>query len=489
MVTLEITSTDLRLMEVSNRRITKWASRPLEPGMFTEEVVSDPKALGNAVRQLMASSGIKDGRVIASVSSLYSLSRIVTVQAPPEQPVTQQAVLQATEPVIPVSPEELYLSWQTIASGEGGLQVLVIGVPRDILDSEMQALKAAGVTPYLLDLKTLALARAVNRQQALVLNIDSASFDIVVVADGVGEVLRTTSWQPEVLPTEEKAEQLISALELTVSFYNSHHPGSPLDPATPLFITGQGSDDRDLLEYLKNELEYPFEPLSPPLEYPAHLPVSQYAVNIGLALKAAAKSKISLNLNMTIGRKATTSPAQKGRTERNGSSIPDLNLLPAAYRAWRPSARQVYYSLAVITALGLLVPFYQATTAAMNDTAAVQEKYDAVNAILIQRKTELARREPLQSAITQYNAIVAMGGGVVEDLTAIRNIAQTLGVQLQPITDAGSTITFSCEAPDYVTFRDFIAVLEKSGRFATPVIPPEGYPYVKGGAIKLTPQH
>jgi len=68
---------------------------------------------------------------------------------------------------------------------DGPQQVQVLGVPRDVLDSEVMALRAAGVNPRILDLKTMALVRAVNREQALILNIESTSFDTVVVVNGV----------------------------------------------------------------------------------------------------------------------------------------------------------------------------------------------------------------------------------------------------------------------------------------------------------------
>ena len=104
--------------------------------MFEEGVVADPQALGSAVKQLMASSGIKERNVTASVSSLYSLSRIVTVPTPLGEPVTERAVLEAASEVMPLSEEEMYLSWRTISTGEGGQQVLVVGVPRDGKSSE-----------------------------------------------------------------------------------------------------------------------------------------------------------------------------------------------------------------------------------------------------------------------------------------------------------------------------------------------------------------
>ncbi len=468
MVTIEISSTEIRLMEIEGRRVTKWASRSLEPGMFEDEVISDPHALSAAVKQFMTSSGITERSVTASVSGLYSLSRIVMVATPLGESVTQQAVLEAAAEVMPISEEELYISWQTIATGEGGQQVLVVGVPRDVIDSEVQALRAAGVNPRILDLKAMALIRAVNREQALILNIEPASFDIVLVVNGVAEVIRTTAWQTDDLSVEEKAEHLAIALELTVGFYNSHHPGFPLDPATPLFITGQMSGDLALMEELQDSVAYPIEPLTPPLEYPAHLPVSQYAVNIGLALKGTAASK-------SLG--------------QGGYSLPDINLLPQIYRPWKPSAKQIYSFLAIIAAIVLLFPLYQVTSEAMGKTADLERTYNTINTQLERRKAIIKGREPLQKAIDEYNTIVNMGGGFIEDLRVIESEAEELGMEVRAITHSGSSITFSVQADSYLTFRQYMTALRESGRFSSVTPPAEQakYPpeHVEGGTITL----
>ena len=82
-VTLEIDTTAIRLMETREGRVVKWASLSLEPTMTRDGVISDPGALSTAVKQLMDSSGIKARDVIASVSGLYSVSRVVAVSNPP----------------------------------------------------------------------------------------------------------------------------------------------------------------------------------------------------------------------------------------------------------------------------------------------------------------------------------------------------------------------------------------------------------------------
>ncbi|GAI49724.1 unnamed protein product, partial [marine sediment metagenome] len=123
------------------------------------------------------------------------------------------------------------------------------------------ALRAAGVNPRVLDLKAMALVRAVNREEALILNIEPTSFDVVMVVGGIAEIMRTTAWQEGDLSEEEQAEHLAVALDLTVGFYNSHHPSYPLDPATPLFITGQMSGDLTLIDKLQERVGYPIESL------------------------------------------------------------------------------------------------------------------------------------------------------------------------------------------------------------------------------------
>src|SRR3990172_7518810 len=86
-VTLEINSTDLRLMETKGGRVAKWASQALGPGIFENEVATNPRGLSLAIRQLLASNGIKTRKITASISGLFSLTRIISVAtSPPGSP-------------------------------------------------------------------------------------------------------------------------------------------------------------------------------------------------------------------------------------------------------------------------------------------------------------------------------------------------------------------------------------------------------------------
>lgn len=465
-VTLDIDSTAIRLLETTGGTVRKWSSVSLEPDNVERGIVSDPPALGAMVKQLMASSGIKARKVMASLSGLYSINRILPMSSLPAGLTTQEAVLEAASETMPLSMDKLYLSWQTIAAGEGEEAVLAVGVPRDVVDGAVRALRMVGINPRILELKAMALTRAVNKEQALILNIEPTSFDIIIVANEIPEIMRTIAWQPDELTREDKVEHLSVTLELTVDFYNSHHPATPLDPTTPFFITGQMSADLTLMEGLQARLRYSIEPLAPPLEYPAHLPVSQYAVNIGLALRGTVPSK--------------------NREQGEHLSL-DLNFLPEIYRPWRPSAAQLYCFGLIIVAIGLIFPLFQVTTEAMDKTADLQTKFDILNNQLQLKKVEIKKREPIQKTINEYHTIINQGGNFTEDLAVINGEAERLGVEVESVTHEGTSISIFCQADDYIAFREYITALEESGRFSTPIPPPEGYPYTTGGTLTLKP--
>jgi hypothetical protein len=141
----------------------------------------------------------------------------------------------------------------------------------------------------------------------------------------------------------------------------------------------------------------------------------------------------------------------------------------------------------MIVAIGLLFPILQVTNEAMSKTTILEITFAALNTKLELQKQEIKNREPLQKAISEYSTIANMGGYFTEDVAVINSEAEKLGVQVESIAHASSEITIDCQADDYITFRAYKTALEESGRFSTPIPPPEGYPYTTGGTIKVEP--
>jgi hypothetical protein len=467
-VTLDLDRAGIRLMESKGGVVTKWADLSFEPEESEQRMASE-SYLGAKVKQLMKSSGITANKVIASISGLYTISRMVPVSSLPPAPTLEESVDDVKKEIMPVSPDSIYFSWQTVnVNSKDERQLFAIGIPRYIMDQEIRSLKLAGINPYIVELRSMALARMVKREKAIVLNIEASSFDVVITVNGIPVIMHTKDWRPDEPNAEESIEQLALSVEMTVDFHNVHHLDVSLDASTPLFITGAMSSDFTLVENLRNRLAYSVEQLVPALKYPVFFPVCQYAANIGLALRKEL--------------------SYQGDDIKNGFSPLEMNLLPDAYRPWRPTARQIYSAVVMVAALALLLPMFDATSEATNSTASLQHQYDILYNQLTLKQQEIQKREPLQRAVGQYESLVSRDRIFTDDIKVIRDSATQTGVTVKSIVHNGDSIAVSCEAKDYLGFRNYLNALEESGRFSGPIPPPEGYPYTKGGDIKLQPQ-
>ncbi|MFC2003140.1 type IV pilus biogenesis protein PilM [Chloroflexota bacterium] len=462
-VTLDISDDSVRLLEIRGGNVYQWASASLEAD--EGEAVSGQSVLGTTIQQLMTSTGIDAKKVMVSFSGLYSINRVLPLSSLPEGPSTgQQVVEEMVGDVMPLPLDELYFSGQRILAGDGGEYIHIFGIPRNVLEKTLRELKSIGIIPHTLEPRSIALTRLINRKQALILNVESTSIDLVLVANDVPEIVRTVSWSRSELTPGAQVEFLARNLETTVEFYNSKPTEANLDSATPLFITGQVSGEQTLLDKLQNRVGYKIELLAPLLEYPEHMPINQYAGNIGLV---------------------STGSMLAQRDGRRYSPLA-VNIMSQIHRAWRPSAMQLYSLAFIVIALALLMPALQVTQKAMSETAILQTKSDILNKELLQKKREMEKRIPLERTVKDYQIIIGMNTYLAEDIEVINELAEKVGISVESVNHNGTELSINCSSDNFTIFRNYIAALEESGSFASPVPPPEGYPYTTSGTIKVT---
>ncbi|MCK5430922.1 MAG: hypothetical protein KAI94_15700, partial [Anaerolineales bacterium] len=164
-------------------------------------------------------------------------------------------------------------------------------------------LSKASIKVKSLDLKPLALARYVNNPNAIILDMEADSSSIVIMKEGLPQVMHTMVVPQHNQILRGRALRLSSDLARTVRFYNNAHEDDPITHSTEVFITGKLGSDEHMIGLLKAGIDYPIATPALCLEYPNDFPVSQYAVNIGLALKekslmAAVAGQCPVNINL-----------------------------------------------------------------------------------------------------------------------------------------------------------------------------------------------
>ncbi len=214
-VTLYINDTNLKLLVVKGKRVKKWANLPLEAGLVKDGVVLDEAKLAAEIKELLKAQRVRPGKVIAGLSGLHCLSRLISLPPLPEG-MLAEAVRREAERLLPVPLEQLYLSWQIIPPSGEGIQVFLAALPCNAVDALIKTLRQAGVKPYLMDLAPLALARVVDRATAIIVDVRSTEIDIVIMVEGVPHPIRTVPLPSEALSLQEKFPTIRDELERTI---------------------------------------------------------------------------------------------------------------------------------------------------------------------------------------------------------------------------------------------------------------------------------
>ena len=166
-VGLDIEADSIAAAEVSvNGQVTVGATgiAPLAPGVAPEGEVSDPEALGAALKEMFAENklsrsvrvGIANQRVVVRTLRMPAI-------ADPEE--LETAIRFQAQDHIPMSLEDAVLDWQTLEADadmrrSGQMDVVVVAARRETVTALTEALSIAGLKPVGIDVSAFAMIRA-----------------------------------------------------------------------------------------------------------------------------------------------------------------------------------------------------------------------------------------------------------------------------------------------------------------------------------------
>jgi type IV pilus assembly protein PilM len=144
--------------------VTKFGTAPLAPGICGEGEVSDPEALGDALKALFSSHKLsKAVRVgVASQRVAVRTLRLPLIESDSE---LETAIRFQAQDHIPMPLEHAVLDWQVVghvtgANGERQVDVVAVAARRDMLRGLTDALSRAGLRPVGIDLSAFGMIRA-----------------------------------------------------------------------------------------------------------------------------------------------------------------------------------------------------------------------------------------------------------------------------------------------------------------------------------------
>jgi len=294
---LDIDGRYLAAAQVNGGRVTRCASQNLPEGLVRDGEVSDPEALGQHLKSFASAAGLPRN-VRLGVANQQIVVRVVELPRIEDDKQRDAAVRFQASEAIAMPLDEAVLDHQiagftTAPDGTPRMQVVLVAARRKMIETLLEAVKAAGLKAEGVDLDAFALVRA--------LAVDTEEEDprarvfchlggVTNLAVAVGTNCFFTRPLSAIWDEEDAGSRLADEIRLSIDYYMTQPQAKPVGEVV---LSGPGSVDGQLVESLETQLGMPVQVPAPlgvldgsvlgPTEDP-----HRYTVAAGLSLGAAA---------------------------------------------------------------------------------------------------------------------------------------------------------------------------------------------------------
>jgi type IV pilus assembly protein PilM len=457
-ISLYIEDSSISVLACAGRQPQKWAVVNLDAGLVKEGVVQDQQAVAAKIKEIWRTSRILRRKVTFGISGVNCFYQLLLLPELPEN-LRSEAISREAVHSLGIPLEGVYLSWQVVSVEHGQMKVFLTIVPRDKVDSVVATLKTAGLRPVAMDVKPLCLARVSSEPRAIMVDTCQDSFDIVVLGEGIPEVVRSLLVTPEMSPGERIAV-LRSELERSVSFYNAAHMDKPIDLTVPILVSGDLAGQESEMTSLAGPRERPVRNLESPLvELEGFVP-GRYMTCIGLTLKEILLTETGAVAN----------------------SVVNFNALPEIYQVRKRPLAEVMWLPSVVVGVVLIGMGIWGITFLKGDNSDLATQRDNINRTI---QEQLVRQADLTALTTQVGTAEAPAASlrslldsldagrisITTDLGLIQEYAGDSGVALDSVATSTKGISIGGSADTEDEVFNYGWLLGKSGRFSTVMIP------------------
>ena len=280
-VALTIDGGEVRVLQHFGPRVVGWGAFAVGASLLEGGEVLDAGGLGDTLGDLFDRGGFSRRHVVGCISGRKARSGLLDIPRVDARANLEELVADEAGRLLGHVPGESYLFWQRAARQRHSRSVFAVVIPQEPLLLLLEALETARVWPESLDLKPLALARAVNQREAIVASLEADGLDVVVVADDLPIEIRSASIPPGM--TEQAArDYLVGEVSRALALVGGGRV--PLDGEANIYLAGSRADDK-LAEQLRLQIGHAIGKLAPPAYYPLDFPIAEQLANVGLALK------------------------------------------------------------------------------------------------------------------------------------------------------------------------------------------------------------
>ena len=198
---IDISSTTVKLLELSQSgdryRVESYAVAPLPPEAVVEKNVNQVETVGGLIRELVSRSKTRAQQTVVAVAGSAVIIKTIPMPAGlSEEDLEAQLTVEADQ-YIPYPLEEVALDFEELGPVVGRddqVNVLLAACRQETIESRVDAIEVAGLTPAIMDVEVFAMERALallktqmpmaNPETIAMVDIGASMTTLSVYADG-----------------------------------------------------------------------------------------------------------------------------------------------------------------------------------------------------------------------------------------------------------------------------------------------------------------
>ena len=204
---LDISDLSLKIVKLKKRGnfwgLVSFGEEKIEPGIIKGGEIKDEKRLVEVIKEAIKKvkgKKLKTNYVVASLPEEKAFLQVIQMPRLPEEDL-KSAVIYEAENYIPTPIEEVYLDYQIVPpiyDHLDHLDILIAALPKKTVDPYLSALKLAGFVPKVLEIESMAIARALIKggattQPILLIDLGATRTSFIIFS---GQSLRFTTSIP-----------------------------------------------------------------------------------------------------------------------------------------------------------------------------------------------------------------------------------------------------------------------------------------------------
>jgi type IV pilus assembly protein PilM len=267
----------LTALEVAGGSVSRWVSRPLPDDALRNGDPILPGFVAEVVRQTLGRAGMRARRAHIALPDEATVSRQLTLPPMPNRDLVR-AMHFAAEKHVPFPIERARWAWDVVQRGRGGITVYLVATWRDVVDRYVEVCRGAGLEPEVLEPRSVAVARALDQEQALVLDAGERRLHVTLFMPGQPTYVDEVAVGSIVPDQREALDRLLQR-----AYRHQSTVAGTAGRLAPVLLAGE-------LEYAELELPVAGRPVSEVLN--GQLPTAPrgfrpgaYLANIGLSMK------------------------------------------------------------------------------------------------------------------------------------------------------------------------------------------------------------